>query len=256
MLHNRYALRHFVTTCVRFYFRNELPSPITLPEDSSQWKDPEFYEVYSGCAYSDPKLDKEFITIPGGSAYSTTGYYATLKTFKLMKREVTTLDYKECVNAGACRPTYSNNEFDSNRTAVGNAFEEDAKDYCKWIGGRVPTYIEWMYAASYGKDENEIRIFPWGNRFPDFCVTARIVFVDGVASTARSSLKYYHIKPRSSVVTPMVTHISDYKIWAVMFSNGYFIVPKIVTPPSRCRRSRHGLYATIWQRSRKFDELR
>lgn len=142
MLHNRYALRHFITTCVRFYFRNELPSPITLPEDSSQWKDPEFYEVYSGCAYSDPKLDKEFITIPGGSAYSTTGYYATLKTFKLMKREVTTLDYKECVNAGACRPTYSNNEFDSNRTAVGNAFEEDAKDYCKWIGGRVPTYIE------------------------------------------------------------------------------------------------------------------
>lgn len=176
MLHNRYALRHFITTCVRFYFRNELPSPITLPENSSQWKDPEFYEVYSGCAYSDPKLDKEFITIPGGSAYSTTGYYATLKSFKLMKREVTTLDYKECVNAGACRPTYSNNEFDSNRTAVGNAFEEDAKDYCKWIGGRVPTYIEWMYAASYGKDENEIRIFPWGNRFPDFCVTGAYSF--------------------------------------------------------------------------------
>lgn len=151
---------------------SEPPTTIILPKDPNDWKNPSFDEVYRACAYSDPVFDEVFITVPSGESYNGNSEFGkTIASFELMKREVTRESYRKCVKAGVCTSINQKAKYDSDRVAVSNVYSDDAKKYCEWIGGRLPTYDEWMYAASYNKNDDH-RIFPWGMQFPDFCVNA------------------------------------------------------------------------------------
>ncbi len=94
-----------------------------------------------------------------------------LSEFSIDKYEVSTKDYKKCVDAKVCKEPISNvvnnycNYGDSSRDEhpINCIKWSDANDYCLWLHKRLPTEAEWEFAAK-GKDN---RIYPWGGEKPN-----------------------------------------------------------------------------------------
>ena len=91
---------------------------------------------------------------------STDGYW-------IYSTEITNLQYSLCVSLGQCtspdetvNPIYDQ-AVKSALPVTGVNFEQ-AQNYCTWIGGRLPTEMEWEKAAR-GTDA---LIYPWGNDAP------------------------------------------------------------------------------------------
>ncbi len=93
-----------------------------------------------------------------------------LNAFWLDRFEVTNQQYQLCVDEGTCTPPvelgsftrddyYGSEEFDN--YPVVWVTQDQASEYCRWAGRRLPTEAEWEYAAR----GPENLIFPWGNEF-------------------------------------------------------------------------------------------
>ena len=85
--------------------------------------------------------------------------------FLIDMTEVTNAHYDNCVRAGFCEPTYGDGEcyimderdrpgravvlaeFKAPNRPVVCVRHEDAANYCKWVGKRLPTEAEWEKAA-------------------------------------------------------------------------------------------------------------
>ncbi|HSW60616.1 MAG TPA: SUMF1/EgtB/PvdO family nonheme iron enzyme [bacterium] len=102
----------------------------------------------------------------------------SLSSFYIDKYEVTVEEYMECVHEYGCsRPSFDNgycalyidtydweygvlpDEFREKNKPVVCVSWDQADDYCRWAGKRLPTETEWEKAAR-GTDG---RIYPWGN---------------------------------------------------------------------------------------------
>lgn len=82
--------------------------------------------------------------------------------FWLDQTEVTNAQYRQCVTAGRCSPsTEKREDFVSPQYPVVGVNWEQAHDYCRWVGARLPTEAEWEKAAR-GLDG---RHYPWGDAF-------------------------------------------------------------------------------------------
>ncbi len=85
--------------------------------------------------------------------------------------EVTVRDWKACEAAGACPAVVVESEktppqcnaplVDRLDHPMNCVTWEDAKAFCGWAGGRLPSEEEWEYAAAAGA-EGRVNPFPWG----------------------------------------------------------------------------------------------
>jgi formylglycine-generating enzyme required for sulfatase activity len=118
----------------------------------------------------------KMVTIPAGSAVVGTddpladpderpSKKINLPTFKMEQFEVSNRQYGLCVEAGACDQPIDASQYNdpskSNHPVVGvTAFQ--ASTYCRWLGRRLPTQVEWERTARGSKG----RRWPWGDEKP------------------------------------------------------------------------------------------
>jgi len=84
------------------------------------------------------------------------------------RTEVTVRDYTACVKAGRCGA--SDIQFGCNTPGTGKddhpqncVISTDARKFCEWRGGLLPTEQQWEYAARGGAEQ---RTYPWGESAP------------------------------------------------------------------------------------------
>lgn len=95
-------------------------------------------------------------------AYELWAHTVYLDPFYLDRTEVTVAAYRRCVVAGECLlPGFPGGDpkFDKDEYPVTHVSWDDARKYCAWRGGRLPTEAEWERAARGVAP----RRYPWGN---------------------------------------------------------------------------------------------
>jgi formylglycine-generating enzyme required for sulfatase activity len=131
----------------------------------------------SGPAPVEPEVEPEAkpdgVEIAGGVLNGV-----TIDTFWMDRTEVTVEMYGRCVEEERCRyPSVGEGSFsdlwewsynwwkpERSQHPINGVTVQNARTYCEWLGKRLPTELEWRWAARGG---DEARVYPWGDAAPD-----------------------------------------------------------------------------------------
>lgn len=152
-----------------------------------------------------------------GSCSATTIEYPMrlvhIPTFTIDQYEVSIGQWNSCVGSGncpeipeRCRMTARENDPDHPITCVN---WEDAKQYCAWVGGRLPSEAEWEKAAR-GTDA---RIYPWGNQDPTCDLGSAMYYLDGVDIVERCQGEITHTHQYERGVSPYGVYNMAGNVW-------------------------------------------
>lgn len=143
-----------------------VPPPKPQPQPQSQPQQPQ-----SGTQLVESKMveipaGEYMIGRSDGTEYERPVHKVTLKAFSIDVREVTKEEYAKFLEATGRKPpeSWEKGKFVGNgREPVTDVDWNDAVEYAKWAGKRLPTEQEWEVAAS-GKDH---LLYPWGNEWKE-----------------------------------------------------------------------------------------
>ncbi|MFK7989715.1 MAG: formylglycine-generating enzyme family protein [Sandaracinaceae bacterium] len=93
---------------------------------------------------------------------------ASVSTFFYDRVEVDNAHYEACLEAGACPMNRRYRHFRAALQPIVGVSWYGARDYCAWVGSRLPTDAEFEYAAR-GPDGT---VFPWGDETASPCERA------------------------------------------------------------------------------------
>jgi len=130
--------------------------------------------------FEEPVISIEWVSISGGKfKMGTTSieecfedakpvHEVTIKTFDMSKTAVTVAQYAECVSKGNCTTPGTGDYCNWGKTGrqlhpVNCVNWDQANQYAKFAGGRLPSESEWEYAATSGGKNQK---YPWGNDEP------------------------------------------------------------------------------------------
>lgn len=128
-----------------------------------------------------PTCPEGMVLLPGGPFWAgaehesfaseeNPRFLTRLAPFCLDPTEVTAAAYERCVEAGACRPARTEYKTCNYKRAgradhpINCIDHDEATAYCAWRGARLPSELEWEYAARGGAEQ---RKYPWGDDSPD-----------------------------------------------------------------------------------------
>ena len=112
-----------------------------------------------------------------------------IKTFYISKTAVTVEQYAECVIKGGCTEPGTGDYCNWGKTGrqlhpVNCVDWNQANQYAKFAGGRLPSESEWEYAATSG---NKHQKYPWGNDEPT-CDKAVMYGNSGLGCSANGTM--------------------------------------------------------------------
>jgi hypothetical protein len=142
-----------------------------------------------------PSISVGATTMTDGLAQDRTRQAISISSFSITITPVTVGQYRQCVSLGACSPPAVKTGVCAEVTDIdGATFASDrlgnlpvtcvrasqAKEYCNWVGGRLPRVTEWLLAA---RGPN-VHPFPWGDDAPTCARVSRLRFMPQGAADA------------------------------------------------------------------------
>ncbi|MFN3197358.1 MAG: formylglycine-generating enzyme family protein [Bradymonadia bacterium] len=104
--------------------------------------------------------------------------FINVEPFEMSRTEVTVEQYAACVEANACDPPIADGELFNWGTEgreqhpINGVTWSQAVDFAEWVGGRLPSEVEWEYVAK-GQGIPFDPLYPWGIAEPT-CELAHI----------------------------------------------------------------------------------
>ena len=119
-------------------------------------------------------LKIEAVEVSAGSGEAAiTWVYSKPAILQFAKTETTVAQYRACVESGGCKLNNHRTSSEHGYCNWGHSNRDDhpmncvkwygAYQFCRWVGGRLPTEDEWYAESSDGGS----RKYPWGSQSPD-----------------------------------------------------------------------------------------